>query len=338
MTEATNGSSATAADRATLTMRWAITHALDEEMARDETVHLIGQDVGRAGGVFGLTRGLFDRYGPTRVWDAPISEEGLANLVVGAAMTGLRPVLEIMFMDITALTVDALANHAAKIRYLSGGELSAPLVIRTLAGTGFRMGSHHSQSLEAWFAHVPGLKVVHPSSPADAKGLLKASIRDDDPVVFVESKALLSVKGPAPAADEVIPLGTAEVKRPGRDVTVVATGRMVRLALEAAGVLAGEGIEVEVVDPRTLLPLDVETILDSVANTGNLIVAHDAPRHSGIGAEIVAAVAEAGLFHLDSPVRRVTGAFTPIPPGSAEDFVVPTVEQLVAEIRAQLAA
>jgi pyruvate dehydrogenase E1 component beta subunit len=241
-----------------------------------------------------------------------------------------------MFMDFTALTMDALANHAAKIRYLTAGELCVPLVVRTLAGAGFRIGTHHAQSLEAWFTHVPGLKVVQPSTPADAKGLLKAAIRDDDPVIFVETKALLPVKGAAPGADEVVPLGVADVKRQGDDVTVIATGRMVPAALESASTLAAEGIEAEVIDPRTLLPLDKDTILDSVAKTGNAVIVHEAPLHSGIGAEIAAVIADECLYHLDSPIRRLAGAFTPIPPGLAEDLLFPTPERITTEIRSLL--
>lgn len=317
----------------TLNMRWAITQALDEEMARDERVCLIGQDIGPAGGVFGLTRGLQATHGAERVRDAPISEEGLANLAVGAAINGLRPVLEIMFMDFVSLTMDALVNQAAKTRYLSGGDLSVPMVMRTLGGAGFRIGAHHGQSHEAWLTHIPGLKVIQPSTPADAKGLLKAAIRDNDPVVFIETKGLLNLKGPIPPADEVLPIGKADVKRGGSDATIVATGRMVPEALAAATALADEGIDVEVVDPRTLLPLDTETIVTSVAKTGNLVIVHEAPKHSGFGAEIAAVVAEQCLEHLDSPIRRLAGAFAPIPPGRAEEFLFPTAASIAAAVR-----
>ena len=317
----------------TLNMRWAITQALDEEMRRDERVCLIGQDVGAAGGVFGLSRGLFDAFGPERVRDAPISEEGLANLCVGAAMNGLRPVLEIMFMDFLSLTMDALANQAAKTRYLSGGAIAVPLVVRTLGGAGFRIGAHHGQSLEAWVTHVPGLKVIQPSTPADAKGLLKAAIRDNDPVVFVETKALLGVKGPKPPADEVLPIGKADIKRAGEHATVVATGRMVGVALEAAEVLATEGTEVEVVDPRTLVPLDKDAILDSVAKTGRVAIVHEAPKRSGFGAEVAAIIAEECLYELDAPVRRLGAAFAPIPPGVAEEFLFPTAAGVAEAVR-----
>jgi pyruvate dehydrogenase E1 component beta subunit len=315
-------------------MRWAITQAQQEEMERDESVILMGQDIGAAGGVFGLTRGLFDQFGPERVRDAPISEEALANMAVGMAIAGMRPVLEIMFMDFIALTMDALANQAAKTRYLSGGKLGAPLVVRTLGGAGFRIGAHHGQSLEAWLTHVPGLKVIQASTPADAKGLLKAAIRDPDPVVFIETKALLGEKGPVPSGDVVVEIGKAAVRREGTDVTIVATGRMVMAALAAAETLAAEGIEAEVIDPRTLLPLDVPTIVESVAKTGSALVAHEAPRSSGFGAEIAARIGEECLYELDAPVRRLGGAFSPIPPGPAEDFLFPTSAEIADAARA----
>jgi acetoin:2,6-dichlorophenolindophenol oxidoreductase subunit beta len=328
----------TATGEETLNMRWAITQAQEEEMDRDERVIVIGQDIGPPGGVFGLTRGLWDKFGPERIRDAPISEEALADLAVGAAMNGLRPILEIMFMDFTALTVDALANQAAKTRYLSGGRISVPMVLRTLGGAGFRIGAQHGQSLEAWFTHVPGLKVIHPSTPADAKGLLKAAIRDDDPVVFVETKGLLGAKGPVPPAGEVIPIGVADIKRAGADVTIVATGRMVTESLAAADALEADGIGAEVVDPRTLLPLDVETIVGSVAKTGNVVIVHEAPRNSGIGAEIAATIAERCIYDLDAPVRRLAGAFTPIPPGVAEDYLFPDARSIADAVRDLISA
>jgi acetoin:2,6-dichlorophenolindophenol oxidoreductase subunit beta len=320
----------------TINMRWAITHAQEEEMERDERVLIIGQDIGASGGVFGLTRGLYDKFGADRVRDAPISEEAMANFAVGAAINGLRPVLEIMFMDFISLTMDALANQAAKTRYLSGGALSVPLVVRTLGGAGFRIGAHHGQSLEAWFTHVPGLKVIHPSTPADAKGLLKAAIRDEDPVIFIETKTLLSVKGRVPPADEVIPIGKADIKRAGTDATIVATGGMVNVALEAAETLAEQGIAVEVVDPRTLLPLDTETIVRSVAKTGNVVIVHEAPKHSGFGAEIAAVIAEECLYELDAPVRRLGSRFAPIPAGAAEGFLFPTPQTVAEAVRGLL--
>jgi pyruvate dehydrogenase E1 component beta subunit len=317
--------------------RWAINHALDEEMERDEHVWLLGQDIGATGGTFGLTRGLFDKYGAARVRDAPISEEGMADMAVGAAMTGTRPVLEIMFGDFLALTMDALVNQAAKTRYLSGGQMTVPLVVRTLAGGGFRAGAHHSQSLESWFTHVPGLKVVYPSTPADAKGLLKSAIRDDNPVMVFEPKAMFPIKEQIPQGDHLVPIGKADVKRAGKDVTVIAWGRMVPVVLAAANTVAADGIDVEVIDPRTLLPLDRETILDSVAKTGQVLVVHEAPKLSGFGAEVAAVIAEECLFHLDAPIKRLGSAFCPIPIGDSEDLVFPTSEGVAEEIRALVA-
>jgi pyruvate/2-oxoglutarate/acetoin dehydrogenase E1 component len=316
-----------------ITLRWAITNALDEEMDRDETVWLLGQDIGASGGTFGLTRGLYDKYGAARVHDTPISEEGIADMAVGAAMTGTRPVLEIMFGDFMALTMDAIVNQAAKTRYLSGGQMAVPLVVRTLAGAGFRAGAHHSQSLEAWFTHVPGLKVAYPSTPADAKGLLKSAIRDDNPVVVFEPKALFSVKGPIPEGDHLVPLGKAAITRPGNDATLVSWGRMIPVARDAAETLAGEGIDVEVVDPRTLLPLDRETILNSVAKTGHVVIVHEAPKLSGFGAEIAAVIAEECLFHLDAPIKRIGSAFSPIPIGNSEDLLFPTADVVADAVR-----
>ena len=325
--------SAASVETKPITLRWAITHALDEEMERDESVWLIGQDIGASGGTFGLTRGLFEKYGAERVRDTPISEEGITDLALGAAMNGTRPVLEIMFGDFMALTMDAVVNQAAKLHYLSGGQMSVPLVIRTLSGGGFRAGAHHSQSFEAWFAHVPGLKVVYPSAPADAKGLLKSAIRDDDPVIVLEPKALFGVKEEIPEGDHLVPLGKAAVRREGGDATVVAWGRMAPTALEAAAILAGEGIEVEVIDPRSLLPLDRDTILDSVAKTGRVLIVHEAPTPGGFGAEVAAVIARDALFHLDAPVERLGGAFSPIPIGASEDLLFPTPETVAGRLR-----
>lgn len=316
-----------------LSLRWAITHALDEEMERDENVWLVGQDIGASGGTFGLTRGLFDKYGAERVRDTPISEEGITDLALGAAMNGTRPVLEIMFGDFMALTMDAVVNQAAKLHYLSGGQMSAPLVIRTLAGGGFRAGAHHSQTFESWFAHVPGLKVVYPSTPADAKGLLKSAIRDEDPVIVFEPKALFGTKGEVPAGDHLVPLGKAAVRRQGADVTVIAWGRMSPVALEAAEIVSAEGIGAEVLDPRSLLPLDCDAILDSVAKTGRALIVQEAPLAGGFGAEVAAVIARDSLFHLDAPVERLGGAFSPIPIGESEDLLFPTPESVAGQLR-----
>lgn len=316
--------------------RWAINHALDEEMAADDSVIIIGEDVAKPGGPFGITRGLLDKYGPDRVRDTPISEEAIVGLGIGAAITGLRPVVEIMFMDFLPLAMDQVINHAAKFRYTYNGQVSVPMVIRTLAGAGFRAGVHHSQSLEAMFAQVPGLKVVMPSGPADAKGLLKAAIRDNNPVLFMEHKNLLSMKEEVPEGEHIVPLGVADIKRPGEDVTVVATGAMVHLALAAAEELAGEGIEVEVLDPRTILPLDRQAIIDSVKKTSRLVIVHEAPAFLGFGAEVAALVAEECIYYLDSPVKRVTSDFVPIPVGRSEDLILPSKERIIAAVRAVL--
>ncbi|MDA8195280.1 MAG: alpha-ketoacid dehydrogenase subunit beta [Thermaerobacter sp.] len=312
-----------------MSFRWAITNAIDEEMARDADVFVVGEDVAEGGGVFGLTRGLLQKYGELRVRDTPISEEAIVGLGVGAAALGLRPIVEIMFMDFIYLAMDQLANHAAKMRYMSGGQVHIPLVVHTLSGGGFRAGMHHSQSLESLFGHIPGLKVVMPSDAWEAKGLFKASVRDPDPVIFMEPKSLLSSKSEIADEEYLIPLGRAAVKRPGRDATVVAIGAMVGQALEAARELAGAGIAIEVIDARTVMPLDAETILGSVKKTSRLVVAHEAPAPYGFGAEIAALAAERALYDLDAPVLRVAGKFAPIPVGRSENQVLPAARDIV---------
>lgn len=323
-----------AAENKPTTFRWAINQALDEEMERDERVFLLGQDIGASGGTFGLTRGLYDKYGTERVRDTPISEEAITDLAVGAAIAGYRPVLEIMFMDFMTIAMDAIVNQAAKTRYLSGGGFSVPLVIRTLAGAGFRAGAHHSQSLEALLTHIPGLKVVYPSTPGDAKGLLKSAIRDEDPVIFFEPKALFSDREVISADEQLVPLGSADVKLAGDHCTVISWGRMVPVCLKAAETVAAFGIEAEVVDLRTLLPLDRDTVLESVAKTGQVLIVHEAPKFGGFGGEVAAMIAEEALFHLDAPIRRLGGAFTPIPFGEAEDHIFPQPDAVANEIRA----
>ncbi len=312
----------------------ALNEAMAEEMERDHSVVLVGEDVAAVGGTYGVTRGLLDRFGAVRVRDTPISEAALAGLGVGGAAVGLRPIVEIMFFDFTMLAMDQIVQQAAKFRYFTSGR-SLPVVFRTMCGAGAGMGAQHSQNLEAWFCHVPGLKVVMPTTPADAKGLLKASIRDDGPVVFVETAALLTERGDVPVGeDHVIPLGRADVKREGSDVTVVAVGRYVERALAAADALAGDGISVEVVDPRTLQPLDTETVLASVRKTGRLVVTHEAPVQFGVGAEICALIAEQAFDHLDAPVRRVGAPFTHVPVSQAlAELRVPSVEELAAAIK-----
>lgn len=270
----------------------AINEALAEEMARDERVFVVGEDVGLAGGAFSATRDLLQQFGERRVRDTPISEAAIVGLAVGAATKGLRPVAEIMFADFLTLAMDQIVNQLAKARYMSGGTYRMPVVIRAACGGGLSAGPQHSQSLEAWFAHVPGLRVVMPATPHDAKGLLKSAIRDDNPVVFLEHKALFAMRGEIPEDEYLVPLGAADVKRAGKDVTVVTASRMVHHCLEAATALAREGIEAEVIDLRTISPLDRDTILGSVEKTSRLVVAHEAVRAFGIGAEIVAMVCE----------------------------------------------
>jgi pyruvate/2-oxoglutarate/acetoin dehydrogenase E1 component len=318
-----------------LTYAEAIREALRQEMVRDESVFLIGEDIGRYGGAFGVSYGLVDEFGEERVRDTPISEAGIAGAATGAALTGMRPVAEIMFMDLTTIAMDQLVNQAAKLRFMFGGKAKVPLVLRTPGGSGTGASAHHSQSLEAWFVHVPGLKVVMPSTPHDAKGLLLASIRDDNPVVFVEHKLLYKTKGPVPEDDYTIPLGVGDVKRPGRDLTIVATSIMVPRALEAAEILAQEGIEVEVVDPRTLKPLDDGIIVESVIKTGRVLVAHEACKTGGVGAEIVARIAESEAFdYLDAPIKRLAGLDIPVPYNrNLERHMVPQVENIVAAAR-----
>jgi pyruvate dehydrogenase E1 component beta subunit len=292
----------------------AVREALFGEMRRDPTTVLIGEDVHDPfGGVYKATLGLQSEFGDRRVRPTPISEAGLVGLATGAALTGLRPIVEIMLNDFLALVLDQLCNHAAKYHYMTGGVASVPMTVRTVAGVGRGFGAQHSQSLEAWLVHTPGLKVAMPSSPDDAKGLLTAAIRDDNPVVVFENSRLYATRGPVTPGEHVVPLGSAAVKRPGKDVTVVATGRMVNEALAAADQLAAEGIEVEVIDPRTLVPLDETTILESVARTQRVVIAHDAVERGGFGAEVAALVGEKALFSLAGPIVRVAAPNVPIP-------------------------
>lgn len=310
----------------------AIRAALDEAMADDPAVCLLGEDI-TLGGPFGATKGLVDRYGEWRVRNTPISEGTVLGLAVGAALAGLRPVVEVMFVDFITLAMDQLVNHAAKLHYMSGGQLRVPLTIRAQCGAVGGMGAHHSQSLEAWFAHVPGMKVVSPSTPADAKGLLRAAVRDDNPVLFLEHRGLYWVRGEVPEVVEV-PLGRAVVRRAGRDVTVVSWSRTVSTALDAAAALAGEGLDVEVVDLRTLAPFDLETVVGSVRRTGRLVVAHEAVETGGLGAEIAAAVASAAGDALRAPVVRVGAPFVPVPASpDLEALFVPSAERLADAIR-----
>jgi pyruvate/2-oxoglutarate/acetoin dehydrogenase E1 component len=307
----------------------AIRAGLAEEMRGDSSVYVFGEDVA-LGGPFGATKGLAEEFGKQRMVNTPISEATVMGLAIGAATAGLRPVVEIMFIDFITLALDQLANHAAKLHYMSGSQLTIPLTVRVQCGVSGAMGAHHSQSLEAWLAHVPGLKVVMPSNPADAKGLLKAAIRDDNPVVFIEHRALYWTKGDIPEGEHVLPLDRAQVVRAGDRVTIVAVASMVAPALAAADDLALKGISAEVIDPRSISPLDVETIAASVKKTGRLVIAHEAVEQGGIGAEILAQVQQHAFYYLDSPIRRVAAPFAPVPAGpTMEKIFLPTKENLV---------
>ena len=313
----------------------AVGEALSQEMRRDPEVFLLGEDVGVYGGAFGVTRGMLEEFGPERVRDTPISEAAIAGAATGAALMGMRPVMEIMFMDFLTISMNQLVNQAAKIHFMFGGKANVPLVARAPAGSGTGAAAQHSQSLEAWFINVPGIKVVAPSTPYDVKGLLISSIRDNNPVLFMEHKLLYGTKGPVPEDLYTIPLGQAEVKREGHDLTIVAYSIMVPRALEAAEQLAAENIEIEVVDPRTLKPLDKDTIVQSVAKTGRVLIAHEAPQTGGFGGELAAVIAESQAFdYLDAPIRRLCGRDVPIPYNrTLERSVVPQVEDIVATAR-----
>lgn len=303
-------------------------------MARDKNVILIGEDVGSGGGTFSATRGLLEEFGRQRVIDTPISESSFTGLALGAATTGLRPVVEIMFMDFLTTCMDPIVNQIAKARYMFGEQFKVPLTIRTPAGGGLNAGPQHSQCLEAWFAHVPGIKVVMPSTIYDVKGLLKSSIRDDNPVLFIEHKGLHSLKGNIPKEEYTIPLGQADVKREGSDVTVVATARMVFEAMTAADKLAADGISVEIVDPLTISPLDKDTILNSVKKTGKVVVAHEAVKTMGIGAEIAAIIADEAFDYLDAPIKRVGAPFVPVPFSKPlEKSYLPSSDSIVAAVK-----
>jgi len=319
-----------------ITYAEALNEALREEMRRDSTVFVMGEDVAGwgTGGIFGVTRGLVEEFGAERVRDTPISEEAIAAVAIGAAATGSRPVAEIMYVDFIGLAMEPIVNQAAKLRYMFGGKARVPMVIRAQEGAGRGNAAQHSQSLEAWFCHIPGLKVVTPSTPADAKGLLKTAIRDDNPVIFLEHKVLYFSKGAVPEGEYTVPFGVADVKRVGKDVTVVGIHTMVGKALQAAEQLAEEGIELEVIDPRTLVPLDEQTIIDSVKKTGRLIVSHEAHTRGGYGAEIISKVVEAAFDYLDAPPLRVCARDVPMPYSAVlETAALPQVEDIVAAAR-----
>jgi len=318
-----------------LTVRDALREGLREEMQRDKSVFLLGEDIGRYwGGAFGVTKGLAEEFGDERVRDTPISESAIIGVGVGAAITGMRPVVEIMFGDLSALAMDQIANQAAKIRYMFGGQAKAPLVIRAPFGAGVNIASHHSQSLEAWFMHTSGLQVAVPSTPCDAKGLLKTAIRGNNPVFFVEHKLLYPVKGMIPEEDYTIPFGVAHVKREGADVTIFATLYMVHKAMAAAEKLRKEGISAEVVDPRTLSPLDKITIVKSVKKTGRIVIVTEDCKTAGVSAEIAAVVVEEALDYLDAPIKRVAEPDTPIPfSPPLEQFVIPDEGSIIKAVK-----
>jgi pyruvate dehydrogenase E1 component beta subunit len=313
----------------------AIREAISQEMRNNPDVFMMGEDIGIYGGAFGVSRGLVEEFGPERIRDTPISESALAGSAVGAAMTGMRPIIELQFSDFITIAMDQLVNQGAKIRYMFGGKARVPMVVRTPGGSGTGAAAQHSQSLEAWMAHIPGLKVVQPSTAYDAKGLLKAAIDDDNPVIFYEHKLLYRTKGQVPEEPYAIPLGKADIKREGADITVIATSIMVHRALKAAETLSGEGISVEVLDPRTLVPLDVESIVRSVKKTGRVLIVHEAVKRGGIGAEIAGVIAESEAFdYLDAPIRRLGGAAVPIPYNPVlEKAAVPQEEDIVRAVR-----
>ena len=318
-----------------ITYRAAVLEALLGEMRRDGSVIMLGEDIGAAGGVFKQTEGLFAEFGAERVIDTPISESGAFGIAVGAAMTGQRPVFEVMFGDFLTLIMDQLINQAAKIAYMSAGQFRVPLVVRTAVGVGGNLGPQHSQSLHAWPVHIPGLKVVMPATPADAKGLMAAAIRDDSPVVFFEDRMLYNLREPVPEGDHVVPIGRAAIKREGRDVTIIAVSRMVHTALAAADLLAKEDISAEVVDPRSLVPLDVETFVASVKKTSRAIVVDGGYRQYGITGEIAATVNEQAFDWLDAPVLRLGGADVPIPfSKTLEPLVLPDAQRLARDAAA----
>ncbi len=318
----------------TVTYRDALNQAMREEMRRDERVFLIGEEVGHYQGAFKVSKGFIEEFGTRRVLDTPITEAGFTGLAVGAAMAGLRPIVELMTFNFGILAMDQIVNNAAKVRYMSGGQLSVPMVIRGPGSAAHQLAAQHSQSLEAWFCHVPGLKVIAPATPHDAKGLLKSAVRDPNPVIFIEAQLLYGTKGDMAEGEFTIPIGQADVKRPGRDVTIIAYSKMLLLALEAAKDLAKDGIDAEVIDPRTLKPLDVETIVGSVKKTGRLVIVEEGWSFAGLGAQIAESVYSTGFDYLDAPIVRVTGEDVPIPyTRPLEDLAIPDRPRIVSAVR-----
>ena len=314
--------------------RQALNEALLEEMAHDDTVFIMGEDVGRYGGVLQISRGVHEKFGEKRALDTPISELGFTSMGVGAAMAGLRPVVELMYIDFSTLAIDPIVNQAAKARYMFGGKARVPIVIRTQGGAGRGNAAQHSQSLEAWYAHIPGLIVIQPSTPYDAKGLLKSAIRSDNPVVFIENKLLYNTKGPVPQDEYLVSIGKADIKRTGSDLTIVATSRMVLLALNAAEQLAKDGIQAEVIDPRTLKPLDMDTIAASVRKTHRLLVVNEGVRTCGYAAEVMARAYEEVFDYLDAPIVRITTEDVVLPYSSVlEMAAIPSEEKIIQAAR-----
>ena len=314
-----------------ITLGQAIREALAEEMRRDPHIFILGEDVAEAGTPFKVLSGLVEEFGPSRVIDSPISEQGITGMCVGAAMTGMRPIVDIMFGDFLGLAMDQLFNQAAKVHYMSGGKLKVPMVLRTTLGATRRTAAQHSQSLHAWVSHIPGLKVVLPSTPYDAKGLLKTAIRDDNPVVFFEDKMMYQLKGPVPEGDYTIPFGVADIKRPGTDITIVATSSMVQVALAAAEMLEKIDISAEVIDPRTMFPLDKQTLIESAKKTSRAIVVDEGYERYGVTAELAAIIADGAFYHLDAPVKRMGAMDVPIPFSPVlEDLTVPTPQTVTA--------
>jgi pyruvate dehydrogenase E1 component beta subunit len=317
-----------------ITYREAVAEGIAREMRRDPTVVCLGEDIGAAEGVFKTTVGLFTEFGPQRVWDTPISEQAIVGAALGAAMTGIRPVAEIMFSDFLACCFDYLANEIPKMRYMTGGQVTVPLVIRTANGGGLGFGAQHSQAVENWVFAVPGLKIAAPSTPADVVGLMASAIRSDDPVVFFEHKGLLASKGEPAPPDHVVPLGEAGVVRPGSDITIVALASTVPTALSAAEQLAADGIDAEVIDLRCLVPLDIRAVLESVQRTSRLIIVEENPYQGGWGGTVASIVADEGFEALDAPIRRIASACVPLPFADAlEDVVIPTVDKVVEAVR-----
>ena len=317
-----------------LTYREALNQAMREEMRRDERVFLIGEEVGYYQGAFKVSKGFVEEFGPQRVLDTPITEAGFTGLAVGAAMAGLHPIVELMTFNFGMLAMDQIVNNAAKIRYMSGGQLCAPMVIRGPGSAAHQLAAQHSQSLEAWFSHVPGLKVIAPATPHDAKGLLKSAVRDGNPVIFIEAQLLYATKGEVEEGEYTVPIGVADLKRRGRDVTIVAYSKMLLVAMEAAEALAQQGIESELIDPRTLKPLDLDCIVSSVKKTGRLVIVEEGWRFAGLGAQIAESVYSEAFDYLDAPIVRVTGEDVPMPYSRPlEDAAIPDKERVIAAVK-----